>query len=93
MAFFATFDQPARAIACARALTEAFDRHGLQIRVVPDIHAARAELLERGVEVGEIQHFESGGMVSGAVDEPYGSFIFFNDPDGNAWAVQEGPKS
>jgi catechol 2,3-dioxygenase-like lactoylglutathione lyase family enzyme len=65
---------------------------GLQL-VVPDIHAARAELVERGVEVGEIRHFESGGMVSGAVDEPYGSFIFFNDLDGNAWAVQEGPKS
>ena len=51
---------------------------GLQL-VVSDIHAARAELLERGVEVGEIQEF------------PWGSFVFFNDPDGNGWAVQAIP--
>jgi predicted enzyme related to lactoylglutathione lyase len=49
---------------------------GLQI-VVSDINAARAELLERGVEVGEVQEF------------PWGSFVFFSDPDGNAWAVQQ----
>ena len=49
---------------------------GLQL-VVPDIHAARAELVERGVEVGEVQEF------------PWGSFVFFSDPDGNGWAVQE----
>jgi hypothetical protein len=30
-------------------------------------------------------------MVPGAVTEPYGSFVFFSDPDGNGWAVQEGP--
>jgi catechol 2,3-dioxygenase-like lactoylglutathione lyase family enzyme len=51
---------------------------GLQL-VVPDIHDARAELLERGVEVGEVQEF------------PWGSFIFFSDPDGNGWAVQQVP--
>jgi catechol 2,3-dioxygenase-like lactoylglutathione lyase family enzyme len=51
---------------------------GLQL-VVPDIHAARAELLERGVEVGEVQEF------------PWGSFVFFSDPDGNGWAVQQVP--
>jgi catechol 2,3-dioxygenase-like lactoylglutathione lyase family enzyme len=50
---------------------------GMQV-VVPDVAAARAELLERGVEVGEVQDF------------PWGSFIFFNDPDGNRWAVQQG---
>jgi catechol 2,3-dioxygenase-like lactoylglutathione lyase family enzyme len=49
---------------------------GLQL-VVSDVHAARAELLERGVEVGEVQDF------------PWGSFIFFSDPDGNGWAVQQ----
>jgi predicted enzyme related to lactoylglutathione lyase len=48
---------------------------GLQL-VVPDINAARAELLERGVEVGEVQEF------------PWGSFLFFSDPDGNGWNVQ-----
>jgi catechol 2,3-dioxygenase-like lactoylglutathione lyase family enzyme len=51
---------------------------GLQM-VVPDIEAARAELVERGVEVGEIQDF------------PWGRFVFFSDPDGNGWAVQQIP--
>ena len=51
---------------------------GLQL-VVSDVHAARAELVERGVEVGEVQEF------------PWGSFVFFSDPDGNGWAVQQLP--
>jgi predicted enzyme related to lactoylglutathione lyase len=51
---------------------------GLQL-VVSDIHAARAELVERGVEVSEVQEFD------------WGSFVFFNDPDGNGWAVQQIP--
>src|SRR5439155_21441526 len=51
---------------------------GLQM-VVPDIHAARAELVRRGVEVSEVQEF------------PWGSFVFFSDPDGNGWAVQQLP--
>jgi catechol 2,3-dioxygenase-like lactoylglutathione lyase family enzyme len=51
---------------------------GLQL-VVPDIQAARAELVGRGVEVGEVQTF------------PWGSFVFFSDPDGNGWSVQEIP--
>jgi predicted enzyme related to lactoylglutathione lyase len=51
---------------------------GLQL-VVPDVHAARAELVERGVEVSEVQDF------------PWGSFVFFSDPDGNGWAVQQIP--
>jgi len=51
---------------------------GLQL-VVPDIEAAHAELSGRGVEVGEIQ------------DLPWGSFVFFSDPDGNGWAVQQSP--
>jgi catechol 2,3-dioxygenase-like lactoylglutathione lyase family enzyme len=51
---------------------------GLQL-VVDDIEAARAELAGRGVEVGAVQRF------------PWGSFVFFRDPDGNAWAVQEIP--
>jgi uncharacterized glyoxalase superfamily protein PhnB len=44
-----------------------------------DIDAARAELLQRGVEVGEVQVM------------PWGSFVFFSDPDGNAWSVQQVP--
>jgi predicted enzyme related to lactoylglutathione lyase len=51
---------------------------GLQL-VVDDIHAARAELLERGVEVSEVDV------------QPWGSFVFFSDPDGNAWSVQQIP--
>src|SRR5687767_8799833 len=51
---------------------------GMQL-VVSDIEAARAELLERGVEVSEVQTF------------PWGSFVFFSDPDGNGWAVQQLP--
>ena len=49
---------------------------GLQL-VVTDIQAAHDELAGRGVEVGEVQDF------------PWGRFVFFSDPDGNAWAVQE----
>lgn len=51
---------------------------GLQL-VVSDVRAARAQLLERGVECGEVQKF------------PWGLFIGFHDPDGNAWSVQEIP--
>ena len=53
---------------------------GLQL-VVADVHAARAELVGRGVEVGEVQEF------------PWGSFVFFADPDGNRWSVQQLPPS
>ena len=51
---------------------------GMQM-VVPDIEAAHAELTSRGVEVSEVQEF------------PWGSFVFFADPDGNRWAVQQLP--
>ena len=47
--------------------------------VVSDIEAAHAELVERGVEASEVQVF------------PWGSFVFFSDPDGNRWAVQQLP--
>ncbi len=51
---------------------------GLQL-VVPDAHAAHEELAARGVEVSDVQEF------------PWGSFVFFSDPDGNAWSVQQLP--
>ena len=51
---------------------------GMQM-VVSDIEAARAELAGRGVEVSDVQEF------------PWGSFVFFADPDGNRWAVQQLP--
>jgi hypothetical protein len=51
---------------------------GLQM-VVPDIEAAHAHLVERGVDASDVQVF------------PWGSFVFFEDPDGNRWAVQQLP--
>ncbi len=60
--------------------------------VVSDIEAARAELVERGVQVGEVQHLDSGSWVPGAVDGPYESFAQFSDPDGNGWSLQGVPK-
>jgi predicted enzyme related to lactoylglutathione lyase len=51
---------------------------GMQM-VVSDINAARAELVDRGVDVSDVQEF------------PWGSFVFFSDPDGNGWAVQALP--
>jgi predicted enzyme related to lactoylglutathione lyase len=47
--------------------------------VVQDIRAAREELAGRGVEVSEVQNFD------------WGSFVFFSDPDGNGWSVQQLP--
>jgi hypothetical protein len=60
---------------------------GLQL-VVADIHRARAELLERGVDVSEVQVL---GENPGPVDHPLDNvgFVHFADPDGNAWAVQQ----
>jgi predicted enzyme related to lactoylglutathione lyase len=51
---------------------------GLQL-VVNDIEQAHADLVRAGVEAGEVQDF------------PWGSFVFFSDPDGNKWAVQQVP--
>jgi len=67
---------------------------GLQL-VVSDIEAAHAELVSRGVECSEISHFVEGQMQPGPDPErrEYGSFVFFADPDGNSWAVQEGRRS
>jgi catechol 2,3-dioxygenase-like lactoylglutathione lyase family enzyme len=60
--------------------------------VVDDIEAARAELIERGVEVGEIWHLEPGkGPVPGLDPQrrSYFSRASFADPDGNRWVLQE----
>ena len=51
---------------------------GMQV-IVADIEAARAELVDRGVDASEVQDF------------PWGRFVFFADPDGNSWAVQQIP--
>jgi catechol 2,3-dioxygenase-like lactoylglutathione lyase family enzyme len=67
-------------IAVGRGLVDAppGSVQGLQL-VVTDIGQARDELAARGVAVSEVQVF------------PWGSFVFFADPDGNRWAVQEVP--
>jgi catechol 2,3-dioxygenase-like lactoylglutathione lyase family enzyme len=67
-------------IAIGQGLTEAEPGsvQGMQV-VVSDIEAARSELTDRGIEVGEVQDF------------PWGKFVFFADPDGNRWSVQEVP--
>jgi catechol 2,3-dioxygenase-like lactoylglutathione lyase family enzyme len=59
--------------------------------IVPDIDAARTELVGRGVDVSEIFHFGPGGQESGPDPQRsnYNSFLSFNDPDGNGWLVQE----
>ena len=49
--------------------------------VVPDINAARAELADRGVDVGEVQ--DLGGIL----------YVTFSDPDGNGWALQQMPEA
>jgi catechol 2,3-dioxygenase-like lactoylglutathione lyase family enzyme len=67
-------------IAIGKGVTDAVPGsvRGLQV-VVTDIEEARAELVGRGVDASEIQDF------------PWGRFVFFADPDGNGWAVQELP--
>ena len=68
-------------IALGKGLVDAApgSARGLQL-VVSDIKAARSELAERGVGVSEVQDF------------PWGSFVFFSDPDGNGWSVQQLPQ-
>ena len=64
--------------------------NGLHL-VVTDIDAAHGELAGRGVEVGDIFHFEDGAQKPGADPEhgDFNSFLAFSDPDGNGWVVQE----
>ena len=68
--------------ACSIALTTGAHEmapgtiEGLQL-VIEDADAARAELAGRGVDVSEVQDF------------PWGRFVFFSDPDGNRWSVQQ----
>ena len=62
---------------------------GLQL-VVPDVETARAELVGRGVEAGPVQHVEDGAWVEGRGGD-WNSFVFFSDPDGNRWVLQERP--
>ena len=63
---------------------------GLQL-VVPDIHAARAELAGRGLDVGEVQVYTADGLRPARDGDELNNvgFLHFADPDGNGWAVQQ----
>ncbi len=67
-------------IALGKGITDAAPGsvQGVQL-VVSDIEAAHAELAERGVDVSDVEVY------------PWGSFVFYGDPDGNRWAVQHLP--
>ena len=62
---------------------------GLQLTVT-DLHKAREQLAERGVDVTPIRHMDNGVWRDGH-GGVWNAFIFFSDPDGNSWAVQERP--
>jgi predicted enzyme related to lactoylglutathione lyase len=78
------------AISLMRNDAAAGSLNGLHL-VVTDIEAARAELLERGVKVGDVFHFADGGQQPGPDPQrrDYGSFASFADPDGTGWLLQE----
>jgi catechol 2,3-dioxygenase-like lactoylglutathione lyase family enzyme len=63
---------------------------GVQL-VVPDLRATRAELAGRGVDVSEVQVIAGGPPRPAGPDEPldYQGFVFFEDPDGNGWGIQQ----
>ena len=63
-------------IAIGEGLTDSEPGSASLQLVVADAEAARAELAGRGLDVGEVQSV------------PWGTFVFFADPDGNRWAVQ-----
>ena len=78
-------------ITIGKGLTEAVPGtvKGMQL-CVGDIEAARAQLVERGVDVTPIRRMINGQWEDGK-GEDFNSFLFFDDPDGNSWAVQESP--
>jgi len=80
--------------ACAVALMRNPDAggsvQGLHL-VVADIEAARAELVQRGVDASEFFHFDEGAQVAGMdpARGDYNTFLTFQDPEGTGWMVQE----
>ena len=62
---------------------------GVQI-VVDNIDAARQMLAANGVDVSPVQHYGPNGLEEGKGD-PWNAFVFFSDPDGNGWVLQERP--
>jgi catechol 2,3-dioxygenase-like lactoylglutathione lyase family enzyme len=86
--------------ACSITLMEGMDPgmkpgslQGLQI-TTSDLTGTRAELLDRGLEVSQIQTVDQEAGKFVPLEGPpaaYSAFIFFQDPDGNGWAIQQGP--
>ncbi len=62
---------------------------GLQI-VVANIEAARAHLVTNGVDASPVRHLADGAWVDGHGGD-WNDFVFFSDPDGNGWVLQERP--
>jgi len=58
--------------------------------MVSDIEAARAALVDRGVDASPVRRMEDGVWVEGRGGD-WNSFVFFSDPDGNGWVLQERP--
>ena len=59
--------------------------------VVSDIVAAHAQLTKLGAPLSDVIHFEDGKEVPGHSGEPWSTMVFFTDPDGNNWIMQERP--
>jgi len=61
--------------------------------VVPDVRAAHTNLVERSVDVGDVQVFDAGAYRPAREDEDLGlvGCVFFRDPDGNRWCIQQIP--
>ncbi len=78
-------------ISIGKGLTDAVPGtlKGLQISV-GDIEAAHRQLVEQGVECSSVRHFGDQGWEDGK-GEDWNSFVSFDDPDGNAWVIQESP--
>ena len=59
--------------------------------ITSDMEAARAELMNRGVDVSEPFHFGPKGQASGLnpARADYNGFVSFSDPDGNSWLIQK----
>ena len=64
---------------------------GLQL-VVGDVAAIREQLASKGVAVSAVRHVDGNGQWSDGHGGPWNSFIFFDDPDGNSWTIQEKPR-
>ena len=76
---------------CSIHLVEGAEpQRGLTL-VVSDIVAIHTELTRLGAPLSDVIHFEDGKQVPGHSDEPWSTMVFFTDPDGNNWIMQERP--